>query len=77
MIKIKGKEIAVVVIGGASRGGSGWGITPSGKVIKIEDNNPIEVISELAPVAERVSDSGLRAQVEGVLEKAVAKLNGK
>jgi hypothetical protein len=35
------KMIAVVVMGGATRGGAGWGITASGKIIKIPPNNPL------------------------------------
>jgi hypothetical protein len=73
-MKIKGKEIAVVVIGGASKGGTGWGITPSGQIIKIEDNNPIEVIAEVALLAARLTASDLKKQLEGVLGRAIAQL---
>jgi hypothetical protein len=73
-MKIKGKEIAVVVIGGASKGGTGWGITPSGQIIKIEDNNPIEVIAEVALLATRLTASDLKKQLEGVLGRAIAQL---
>lgn len=77
MLKIDDIGISVVVIGGATRGGSGWGITPSGKIIKIPDNNPIAIVSELALLATRVSDSELQSEMEVVLGKALAQLDSR
>lgn len=77
MLMLQDKEISVIVLGGATRGSTGWGITPSGKVVKIPDNNPVEVIAELALLATKVSDLGLRGEIEGVLGKAIAQLNSR
>jgi hypothetical protein len=40
------KQIGVKVIGGATKGGSGWAITPSGQILYIDDDNPIERLIE-------------------------------
>jgi hypothetical protein len=71
-IKISGKEISVVVFGGATRGGSGFGITPSGKIIKIPDNNPLRDALALAEVIQSTSNATLKAQLERNIAETVA-----
>jgi len=49
-IKISGKELSVVVFGGATKGGTGIGITPSGKIIKISGKKPLRDVGALAEI---------------------------
>ncbi len=71
-IKISGKEVFVVIFGGATKGGSGWGITGSGKIIKIPDNNPLRDVAALAEVAATTSNKALKSQLERFIEEAIA-----
>ena len=71
-IKISGKEVLIVVLGGATKGGTGWGITASGKIIKIPDNNPLHDIAALANVVGATSNTKLKAQLEGIVAETVA-----
>lgn len=71
-IKISGKEVSVVVFGGATKGGAGFGITPSGKIIKIPDNNPLRDVAALAEIAQSTGNAALRAQLERTVAETVA-----
>lgn len=66
------KGLYVVVIGGASKGGSGYSISPSGKVRKIPSNNPFEKIATLAEKITLTTDVKLKAQLERNMTEAVA-----
>ena len=71
-MKISGKEVSVVVFGGATKGGTGWGITPSGKIIKIPDNNPLREIAVLADIVATTSNATLKAVLEKHIAETVA-----
>jgi hypothetical protein len=71
-LKINGKEVFVVVFGGASRGGTGWGITGNGKIIKIPDNNPLRDIAALAEIAATTGNAALKAKVERLVAEGIA-----
>ena len=71
-MKISGKEVSVVVFGGATKGGTGWGITPSGKIIKIPDNNPLREIVALADIIATTSSAPLKSVLEKHIAETVA-----
>ena len=71
-IKISGKELSVVIFGGATKGGTGIGITPSGKIIKIPDNNPLRDVAALADIIATTSNATLKSLLERHIAETVA-----
>ena len=70
-IKIGKEAISVVVFGGATKGGAGWGITSGGKIIKIPDNNPLRDVAALAEVAGTTRNAKLKTQLERIIAENV------
>lgn len=73
-MKINEKEVLVVIFGGATKGGSGWGITGSGKIIKIPDNNPLNEIAVLAEVVATTRNSKIKSQLENIISATLAEI---
>jgi len=73
--KIDKEIVLVFVSAGVANGASGWGITPSGKLKKIPDNNPIgHQVAAAAQALAAVERSGRIAQMQDLARVAEAEL---
>lgn len=70
------KELVLVFISaGVGNGATGWGVTPSGKLKKIPDNNPFshQVVAAAHALA-AVEHSGRQAQMQDLARVAQSEL---
>lgn len=72
---INKQAVFVLVIGGSASDGFGWGITPSGKLKKIPDNNPgLRKLTAAQAVLTRLDGASPDADARTLLDAAKSTL---